>query len=328
MNVEVAQHNYAKSALQTLDIELEGLMALRRALEDSGLSRELGKAIRLFAATKGRIIVTGIGKSGHVARKIAATMCSTGSSALYLHPAEASHGDLGIIAKNDVVLAITWSGETSELGDIFSFCQRYGMPLVVATANENSTAARAADVCLKLPEVREACPNALAPTTSTTLQLVIGDALAVALIEARGFSSGDFRVFHPGGRLGAQLSTVAHVMGTGEAVPQVLDDATLMSATIEMNRKRYGCTAVVDDGGKLVGAFTDGDLRRCIAVYDLNDPIEPHMSRSPMAVDGAMLCSEALAIMNENAVSVLFVTEAEKLLGIVHMHDIVRLGLE
>lgn len=328
MNIEIAPKSHTMSALKTLDIELEGLKALRRALEDPKLSQALEQAIRVFAATTGRIIVTGIGKSGHIARKIAATMCSTGSSALYLHPAEASHGDLGIISKDDVVLAITWSGETSELGDIFNYCQRYGMPLVVATANEESTAARAADICLTLPQVREACPNALAPTTSTTLQLVIGDALAVALIEARGFSSGDFRVFHPGGRLGAQLMTVSDVMGTGEAVPRVTCDSTLVSATIEMNRKRYGCTAVVDDAGALVGAFTDGDLRRCIAIYDLQERIESHMSRNPVTIDSAVLCSEALAIMNENAVSVLFVTEAEELLGIVHMHDIVRLGLE
>ena len=328
MNVEVAPKSHTMSALKTVDIELEGLKALRRALEEPELSNALDQAIRIFASTTGRIIVTGIGKSGHIARKIAATLCSTGTSALYLHPAEASHGDLGIISKDDVVLAITWSGETAELGDIFNFCQLYDMPLVVATANEDSTAARAADICLTLPKVREACPNALAPTTSTTLQLVIGDALAVALIEARGFSSGDFRVFHPGGRLGAQLTTVDQVMGTGDSVPRVLPEATLMSATIEMNRKRYGCTAVVDQGGKLVGAFTDGDLRRCIAIYDLQDSIGPHMSRNPVTIDSAMLCREALAIMNENAVSVLFVTDSQRLLGIVHMHDIVRLGLE
>jgi arabinose-5-phosphate isomerase len=328
MNIEVAPKSHTMSALKTLDIELEGLRALKAALESSELGHALEKAIRVFASTAGRIIVTGIGKSGHIARKIAATMCSTGTAALYLHPSEASHGDLGIISEDDVVLAITWSGETAELGDIFNFCQLYGLPLVVATANKDSTAARAADICLTLPSVREACPNSLAPTTSTTLQLVIGDALAVALIEARGFSPGDFRVFHPGGRLGAQLTIVSQVMGTGEAVPRVRDDATLSNATIEMNRKRYGCTAVVDNSGKLVGAFTDGDLRRCIAVHDLQDPIRAHMSRNPVAIDSDILCSEALAMMNENAVSVLFVTEAEQLLGIVHMHDIVRLGLE
>ena len=316
-------HKITLTAKKVLQLEAEAIARLAEFIDEG-----FQECVEAILSIKGRVVVTGIGKSGHIARKIAATMCSTGTAALYLHPSEASHGDLGIISEDDVVLAITWSGETAELGDIFNFCQLYGLPLVVATANKDSTAARAADICLTLPSVREACPNSLAPTTSTTLQLVIGDALAVALIEARGFSPGDFRVFHPGGRLGAQLTIVSQVMGTGEAVPRVRDDATLSNATIEMNRKRYGCTAVVDNSGKLVGAFTDGDLRRCIAVHDLQDPIRAHMSRNPVAIDSDILCSEALAMMNENAVSVLFVTEAEQLLGIVHMHDIVRLGLE
>jgi len=328
MKIEVASKSHTSSAVKTLDIEIEGLKALKAALEGSELSGAFEAAVHIFAATKGRIVVTGMGKSGHVARKIASTMRSTGTSALYLHPGEASHGDLGIISKGDVVLAFTWSGETSELSDIFHFCRHYGVPLVVATAYEDSTASKAADVCLKLPLVREACPNELAPTSSTTLQVVLGDALAVALIEARGFSSGDFHIFHPGGSLGAQLATVGDVMGTGEAVPRVPDDATLINATIEMNRKRYGCTGVVDADGRLVGAFTDGDLRRCIALYDLSDLIGLHMSPNPVTVDAGMLCREALAIMNGNAVSVLFVTEFEKLVGIIHMHDIVRLGVK
>jgi len=328
MKIEFASKSHASSAVKTLDIEIEGLKALKAALESSELSRDFEAAVQIFAATKGRIIVTGMGKSGHVARKIASTMRSTGTSASYLHPSEASHGDLGIISKGDVVLAFTWSGETSELSDIFHYCRMYDVPLVVATAYKDSTACKAADVCLKLPLVREACPNELAPTSSTTLQVVLGDALAVALIEARGFSSGDFHIFHPGGHLGAQLASVGDVMGTGEAIPRVPVDATLISATIEMNRKRYGCTGVVDAEGRLVGAFTDGDLRRCITTYDLSDQIGLHMSPNPVTVDAAMRCREALAIMNGNAVSVLFVTESDKLVGIVHMHDIVRLGVK
>ena len=328
MKIDVARKVHTSSALRTVDIQIEGLNELRGALERPELSRTFESAVNIFAGTEGRIIVTGMGKSGHVARKIASTMRSTGTSALYLHSGEASHGDLGIITKGDVVLAFTWSGETSELSDIFHFCRLYGVPLVVATAYEDSTASRAADICLKLPLVREACPNELAPTSSTTLQLVLGDALAVALIEARGFSSGDFHIFHPGGRLGAQLATVNDVMGTGEAVPRVPNDATLINATIEMNRKRYGCTGVVDADGRLVGAFTDGDLRRCIALYDLSDAIGLHMSPNPVTVEAGMLCREALAIMNGNAVSVLFVTESEKLVGIIHIHDIVKLGVK
>ena len=328
MNLHVSPSPHRLSALRTLDIEIEGLVALKQALTSSGLDKSLEMAIQAIVTTTGRLVVTGMGKSGHVARKIAATMRSTGTSALYLHPDEASHGDLGVISPGDVVLAITWSGETRELDDILQYCRHYGVTLVTATAHPDSTAGRAADICLSLPQVREACPNALAPTSSTTLQLVLGDALAVALIEARGFSSTDFRVFHPGGRLGAKLATVGDVMGTDDAVPRVSTSTSIMGATIEMNCKRYGCTAVVDDDNRLVGAFTDGDLRRCITVYDLKEDIARHMSLNPVAIEPTCLCSEALAVMNENAVSVLFVTSQDRLVGIIHMHDIVKLGLE
>lgn len=324
MKTVFLQRRHSASALKTLDIELEALQSLKVALKGPEMRDAVDRAIQTLAATRGRVIVTGMGKSGHIARKIAATMRSTGTSALYLHPGEASHGDLGVITKDDVVLAITWSGETSELNDIFYYCNRFGVKLIVATSHPESTAGRAADICLSMPPVREACPNALAPTSSTTVQLVLGDALAVALIEARGFSPSDFLVFHPGGKLGAQLATVGQVMGTGDAVPRVGRDASLTSATLEMSRKRYGCTAVVDEDDKLVGAFTDGDLRRCIAVHDLNDNIGLHMSPRPVTVEADMLVSQALTILNENAVSVLFVVEGDKLVGIVHMHDLVR----
>jgi arabinose-5-phosphate isomerase len=327
MKIEVLKTRYAASALKTLDIELQALVMLREALQAQDLGRAVEATIQAIAATPGRVIVTGMGKSGHIARKIAATMRSTGTSALYLHPGEASHGDLGVITQQDIVLAITWSGETAELGDILHYCKSYGVTLIVATSHAESTAGRAADICLAMPPVREACPNELAPTSSTTLQLVLGDALAVALIEARGFTPSDFHVFHPGGKLGAQLSTVGQVMGTGEAIPRVGRDASLTSATIEMSRKRYGCTAVVDEHDRLVGAFTDGDLRRCIAVHDLNDNIGLHMSPQPVTVTADTLASEALRILNENAVSVLFVVEGSALVGVVHMHDIVRAGV-
>ncbi len=327
MNKEVVLRINGSSILKTIDIQLEGMVELREAIEHGPLGAALDRAVDVFGHTKGRIILTGMGKSGHVARKIAATMRSTGTAALYLHAAEASHGDLGIIGSDDVVFALTWSGETRELSDIFDFCRLYNVPLIVATAYPESKAGKAADICLALPLAREACPNELAPTTSTTLQVVLGDALAMAMIEARGFSHGDFRVFHPGGRLGTILSTVGEVMGTGNAVPSVPRQASLVDATIEMNRKRYGCTAVVDDEGKLVGAFTDGDLRRCIASHDLQDGIAKHMSHTPVTACADMLCSEALELMNKHAVSVLFVTDAERLIGIIHIHDIVRLGV-
>lgn len=327
MKIGLIQTRHSLSALKTLDIEMQALAILKTALEGPELGDQVELAIKALAATRGRVIVTGMGKSGHIARKIAATMRSTGTSAVYLHPGEASHGDMGVITQDDVVLAITWSGETTELIDIFHYCHNYGVTLIVATSHADSTAGRAADICLAMPPVREACPNELAPTSSTTLQLVLGDALAVALIEARGFTSSDFRVFHPGGKLGAQLCTVGQIMGTGDAIPRIGRDASLTSATIEMSRKRYGCTAVVDENERLVGAFTDGDLRRCIAVHDLADNIGLHMSPRPVTVSEDMLASEALAILNENAVSVLFVVDGEKLVGIVHIHDIVRAGI-
>ncbi|WP_121114974.1 KpsF/GutQ family sugar-phosphate isomerase [Croceibacterium ferulae] len=328
MTIQTISTRQTTSALRTVDTEMEALRTLRQALSEEELGGAVEEAIQILTAATGRVIVTGMGKSGHIARKIAATMRSTGTSALYLHPGEASHGDLGVITPQDVVLAFTWSGETSELRDTFHYCNHYGIKLIVATSLADSTAASHADVCLVMPRVREACPNALAPTSSTTVQLVLGDVLAVALIEARGFTSSDFRVFHPGGSLGAQLATVADVMGVGEAVPRVAGDASLTGATIEMSRKRYGCTAVVDAQSRLVGAFTDGDLRRCIAANDLTECIALHMSPRPVSVTSDVLLSEALQIMNGNAVSVLFVVDAaDVLIGIIHMHDIVRAGI-
>lgn len=318
---------YTDSAMKTIETEIQALEQLKGILDAATFRHSLHAAIEAMARTDGRVIVSGMGKSGHIGRKIAATLRSTGTPALFLHPGEASHGDLGLITEKDVVFAITWSGETSELNDIFHYCHRFGVTLIVATAWPDSTAAKAANVCLALPLVREACPNDLAPTSSTTLQLVLGDVLAVALIEARGFTSTDFRVFHPGGKLGAQLLAVDQIMGTDGAIPKVRREATLSGATIEMSRKRYGATAVVDDGDKLVGVFTDGDLRRCIAVHDLQDSIGLHMSANPVTVPPGTLCADALRIMNENAVSVIFVEDDGRLIGVVHMHDIVKTGI-
>ncbi len=318
---------HVSSAKKTLDLEIGALKELKSALTETDLGNAFEKAVDVCATATGRIVITGIGKSGHIARKITATLVSTGTSALYIHPSEASHGDLGSIARDDVVFAISWSGSTAELGDIVNFCSANNQTLIVATAYPDNWIGKAADICLALPLVPEACPNALAPTSSTTIQMVLGDALAIALIEARGFSSHNFRAFHPGGRLGARLTTLEQLMATGEALPKVSLDATLRSATIEMSRKRFGCTAVVDNDDNLAGAFTDGDLRRCIAIYDLDDTIQNHMSQSPVTADRSTLSVDALALMNDNSVSVLFVTEGGKLVGIVHMHDLVRLGI-
>lgn len=324
---ETLIRRHISSALKTLDIEIGGLQGLKQALIHTGLGTAFDEAVNTCATAKGRIVITGIGKSGHIARKIAATLVSTGTPALYIHPSEASHGDLGSIDRDDVVFAITWSGSTFELGDIVNFCTANNQTLIVATAHPENWIGRAADICLGLPVVPEACPNALAPTSSTTMQMVLGDALAVALIEAQGFSSHNFRALHPGGRLGARSTTLEQLMATDEALPVVSLDATLRSATIEMSRKRFGCTAIVDDNGNLVGAFTDGDLRRTIAVHDLDGSIREHMSPSPVTASRATLSVEALTLMNENAVSVLFVTDEQKLVGIVHMQDLVRLRI-
>lgn len=318
---------HVSSALKTLKIEVDGLKVLEQAFLEAKLGDCFAQAVDAFASTKGRIIVTGIGKSGHVARKIAATFTSTGTQAQYLHPGEASHGDLGMISAEDVVFAITWSGTTSELRDIINFCALTRKQLVVATANPQHWIGQAADICLALPCVREACPNELAPTSSTTMQMVLGDALAVALIEARGFSPKNFSILHPGGLLGARLTRLDKLMGVGDAVPRVPLHATLRTATIEMSRKRYGCTAIVDGNDKLVGAFTDGDLRRCITLHDLDECIAEHMSPRPVTAPTSMMAVDALVLMNENAVSVLFVTDDDRLVGIVHMHDLVRLGI-
>jgi arabinose-5-phosphate isomerase len=316
------------SAVKTVRIEQEALATLAIALREPQLRDAFIDAINAIDATKGRLIVTGMGKSGIIGRKIAATMTSTGTPALFIHPGEASHGDLGMITPDDIVLALTWSGETTELGDIITYCRRFAVKLIVVTSRCDSTAGQAADICLTLPEVREACPNQLAPTSSTTIQAVLGDALAIALVEERGFSKSDFHVFHPGGRLGSQLTTVAQLMGREDEIPVVHTGATLMDATVEMSRKRYGSTAVVNARGELVGAFTDGDLRRSFASNHLGDAISAHMTPHPLSVAPTILTSDALRIMNENAVTVLFVCEdGGKLIGAIHLHDVLRVGM-
>jgi arabinose-5-phosphate isomerase len=315
------------SALRTTQIEIEALEAFGEALRTPPLRTGFLNAVAMIADLSGRLIVTGMGKSGLVGRKIAATMSSTGTPSLFMHSSEASHGDLGMIGRDDIVMALSWSGETTELGDVINYCRRFGVKLIVATAFADSTAGRAADICMVLPRVREACPNELAPTSSTTVQAVLGDALAVALIERRGFTRSDFLTFHPGGRLGARLTTVAQLMARDADVPKVRIGATLVDATIEMSRKRHGCTAVVDDDGRLVGAFTDGDLRRSFTANHLGDDIRDHMTATPISVSPDTLTSDALRILNENAVSALFVCKDGRLVGVIHLHDILRAGV-
>lgn len=315
------------SALRTVRSQIDGIEALAKALEETELGRNFDAAVKALGRTSGRVIVTGMGKSGLIGRKIAATMASTGTPSLYMHPADASHGDLGMVKADDIMLALSWSGETAELSDVISYCHRFGVFLIVVTSRAASTAGRAADICLALPRSAEACPNQLAPTTSTTAQVVLGDALAVALLERRGFSASEFRVFHPGGKLGSQLMTVADLMGRGEQLPVIGLDATLTDAAIEMSRKRYGSTAIVDAAGCLIGAFTDGDLRRSIVIGNLDDNIVHNMTTDPLAVAPTVLASDALRMINENGVSLLFVCEDRRLIGAIHVHDLLHAGV-
>ncbi|MCC2978671.1 KpsF/GutQ family sugar-phosphate isomerase [Sphingomonas sp. IC4-52] len=306
----------------------DGIAALQACFRDPTFSSNFERLVKLISGSRGRVILAGMGKSGIIARKVTATLTSTGVPATFLHPAEAGHGDLGMITQDDVVLVISHSGESSELATIFSYCKRFAIPIVTITAQPESTAAKAADFHIRLPAVREACPIQLSPTTSTTVQLVFGDALAMTLMAGRGFSADDFHSLHPNGRLGARLLKVRDVMAKGADVPRITPDASLLDATIEMTRTRLGGTAVVDTQGRLVGAFTDGDLRRTVTVErTLTDSVSKYMSRSPLCIGPGELASEAVRLMHERNVMLLFVREGEGLVGVVHMHDVLRAGV-
>lgn len=315
-----------RSALDTLAAERRGLDALCVAL-DGPLGAPFTAAVRLIAALGGRVIVTGVGKSGHMGRKIAATLASTGTPAAFVHAAEASHGDLGMITTEDAILALSWSGETAELSSIVAYAARFAVPLIAVTASASSTLARAATVALVLPRAEEACPNGLAPTTSSTMQVVLGDALAVALLRVRGFSAGDFGVFHPGGKLGAALRQVREVMHTGAELPIVTEATSLKDAIYVMTAKRFGCVLVETADGRLAGILTDGDLRRAIERHALDGALPAVMTRDPVTVAPETLAAEAVKIMEGRRITVLPVSEAGRAVGLLHMHDLLRLGV-
>ena len=321
-----------RSALRTLQLERAGIAAIEEAIiaSASGLAAQFDAAVELITRATGRLIVTGMGKSGHVGRKIAATLASTGTPAYFVHPGEASHGDLGMIQSGDAILALSWSGETAELADIITYSRRYGIALVAITSGADSALGSEADVCLCLPKSEEACPNGLAPTTSTTMQLAMGDALAVALLESRGFTAQDFRLFHPGGKLGARLSFVRDVMHKDDEVPLVVNTSRMEKAVIEMTSKRFGCVGVTDGAGALVGIITDGDLRRHMKTSNdlLSESVETVMTKKPMTVKADTMAAEVLALLNETKRSVvLVVDDAHKPVGIVHLHDLYRVGI-
>jgi len=312
-------------ARDVLATEAAGLNALAGALGDS-----FAEAVDLLAAATGRIVVSGMGKSGHVARKIAATLASTGAPALFVHPAEASHGDLGMIVAGDAVLALSNSGETAELADLIAHSRRFGLPLVAITGRAESTLATAADAVLLLPAAREACPMGLAPTTSTTMQMALGDALAVALLTRRGFGAADFRQFHPGGKLGARLRRVREIMHTGDALPLAGPDTPMDAALVHMTSKRFGCLGVADEAGRLIGMFTDGDLRRAMGGTLLSKRLGDVMNPRPRTIAPDTLAAEALHQMNdpERPITALFVVdETGRPAGILHIHDLLRAGV-
>ena len=314
------------SALRTLDNERDGVAALAAAMCD-GLGAPFAAAVETIRNAHGRVIVTGMGKSGHVGRKIAATLASTGTPAFFVHAADASHGDLGMITSDDVMLALSWSGETEELKDLINYSRRFRIPLIAVTVSADSTLGKSADVVLALPATREACPHNLAPTTSSLMQLALGDALAIALLESKGFSAMDFGVFHPGGQLGAALKFVRNVMHPGAAVPLIECGALMSEAIVEMTAKGFGCVAVTDGTGKLAGIITDGDLRRHMRADLLQLTVDAVMTTSPIVVRPDQLASEALQLLNSLKKQALIVVESDRPVGIVNFHDLLRVGV-
>src|SRR5580704_8173128 len=324
--MQPAASPHIASALRTLDTEREGVAALATAMCD-GLGAAFVAAVEIIRSVRGRVIVTGMGKSGHVGRKIAATLASTGTPAFFVHAADASHGDLGMITPDDVMLALSWSGETEELKDLINYSRRFRIALIAVTVSADSTLGKAADVVLALPETREACPHNLAPTTSSLMQLALGDALAIALLESKGFTAVDFGVFHPRGKLGAALKFVRDVMHPGSAVPLIACDALMSEAIVEMSAKGFGCVAVTNGDGRLLGVITDGDLRRHMRDDLLRAPVGEVMTASPKTVRPGQLASEALELINSLKITALIVVESDRPVGIVHFHDLLRAGV-
>lgn len=309
-------------ARRVLVAEADALNALAGDLDEA-----LSQAVDLCAKASGRIICAGVGKSGHVARKIAATLASTGSPAQFVHPTEASHGDMGMITKDDVVLALSRSGETPELSDLLQYAHRFGISLIGMTAKPESALGKASDIILLVPDVPEACAVTKAPTTSTTLMMALGDALAVVLLERKGFQSEDFRNLHPGGKLGSMLMKVSEIMRTGDDLPLVPKGTSFADAVGELSAKRLGCVGVIDAHGKLSGILTDGDIRRIMLKRQTFTTIDEAMTVEPITVDPKTLAHSAISLMSEQNITQLFAVENGECVGILHMHDILKAGV-
>ena len=313
-----------KHAIQTIDREVETLEILKNSLDKS-----LSQAIDILQSAKGRVIITGMGKSGHIARKIAATFASTGTVSFFVHPGEASHGDLGMITEGDVVIAISYSGESKELSDILMYAKRHNIPLIAITKNPESSLGKNSTLVLKLPDNGEACPLGLAPTSSTTATLVLGDVLAIDLMYRRGFSASDFRQRHPGGKLGAILCKVSDIMHKGIELPIVKEDAIMQEALLVMTEKMLGCVGIINDNDELVGIITDGDLRRWMSPNLITEKVSTVMTKNPKVIDPNALIVDAVNIMNNTGrgITNLFVLENKKPIGIIHIHDCLKAGV-
>ena len=312
-----------ESAIKTLETEIEAVSRLR----DSVALSNLTEALDLMQNTPGRIIVTGMGKSGHIGNKIAASLASTGTPAFFVHPAEASHGDLGMITEEDVIIAISNSGESRELVDIINYAKRFGIKIIAITKNAESSLGKASNIVLELPKYEEACPLGLAPTSSTTATLVLGDILTVGLIERKGFSKEDFNLRHPGGKLGSILKRVGDLMHTGQDMPLLDENSNMQSVLLEMTSKCLGCVGFVNAEGDLTGILTDGDLRRCLSQSILNEKAINLMTRNPKTVTKDMISAEALKIMHDKKITNLFVIEDRKPIGVIHIHDLLNNGV-
>lgn len=319
--INLVNNSIISSALASIKSQAAAIQQLENSIDQN-----FEKAVKAILNCKGRIIICGMGKSGHIGKKIAATMASTGTPAMFVHPAEASHGDLGMIEKRDVVIAISRSGESPELADIIAYCRRFEITLIGMTAKAGSTLGSSSNILLKLPDIPEACPMGLAPTNSTTMTLVLGDALAIACLTERDFAAENFRIFHPGGKLGQKLTKIKDIMHTGEELPVVSSDSDIKTAIFEMTRCRFGCVGVTDNNGKLVGIFTDGDLRRNFDQLNFNSSVKEVMSSNPSSINPTDMVADVANLFNDKRITSVFACENGKPVGIIHIHDFLERG--
>jgi len=308
-----------ESAQKALSDEIEGLSLLKEFFNSN-----FEEAVSAIFNSKGKVVVTGVGKSGHIGRKISATLSSTGTPSYFIHPTEASHGDMGMIEKSDIILAISWSGETTELANVVKYALENKIKLIGLSSNKESHLAKSSDIALNIPFVEEACPNGLAPTTSTTMQLVIGDAIAISLLNIRDFNKDNFRSLHPGGQLGAALAIIEDVMHSGESLPIIEIGSPMSEALIKISEKGFGCIGVVSNNS-LEGIITDGDLRRHMGPDMLNNKVESIMTKNPQMVSSKLLVADALELINNLGIQGLFVSNNNKIpIGFIHFHDLIR----